>query len=435
MRLRVWLSVCFLVAWVGCASSMRTDVRSAIDASNAGDAMAAYERMRASEGGDTALLADIAAVVLKAEIVHDTGNRDAAFGQLLSAGTAANAALESLAHDESPLVRAASLEILASRGQTSARNDLRAYLNDADPVVRSHALAALDVVDEANVLAEALAHPTSLVRMKAAQRAATGTVVPELFLALTTVARNDPEVSVRAAAVRALGRAGPTAIETLRDRLSDPAESVRTAAVGALAMADRARAREILGSLLDMGPNAASLEAARVLAMPNGADESGVVDARAFLLRGLAAEDVNLRTQSAVALAGLREDATMNDALLQTMESDGDSSVRILLAGSLLNRASTEARARTLLHALLQTEGATGVQAAALLARDHDRDAMHVLAAATRSPSPVLRRISVRAVARDAMLPDLVRRSLLDADVSVRLAAAGAILSASSASH
>lgn len=435
MRLRHRWTVSALLFACACGSALRSDVTRAVDASNAADAMTAYERLRSADGDDPALLADIAAVVLENEIVQDSGNRDAAFGQLLAAGTAGNEILDKLSRNEAPIVRVSALEILTSRGQTDARTELRSYLNDSDAVVRSRALSSLDVVDEANVLAAALSHPSSAMRLKAAQRAATGVVVPELFLALTTAARNDPEASVRAASVRALARAGSTAVEALRERLSDPNEGVRTAAVGALAVADRVRAREILGSLLDMGPNGASIEAARVLAMPIGEDASGTVDARAFLLRGLESSDANIRTQSAVALAGLSEDSTMNDALAHAMETDNDTSVRILLGGTLMNRAATAARAQTVLHALLESQGMGAVQAAALLARDHDRTAMHVLADATRDPSAVLRRIAVRAVARDALMPHLVRRALLDTDASVRITAAGAIVSAASAQH
>ncbi len=419
----------------GCAATQQVQVVSALEARNVTEALAAYERMREAEGADSALLARIAALILESEALADNHpTQDASFSQLTAAGTAAHPTLQRLADDDAhPRQKAHALSILASHGDAAARAELRALLDSDDSDIRAYALASVNVVDDAPTLAAALAHTSGAVRLAAANVSAQGPLVPELVLALTDASRNDPLPSVRAACVRALSRGGSEAVEALRERLSDPSEAVRMAAVGALAVADRVRAREILTSLLAMGPNSASIEAARVLAMPIEGDDRGVVDARAFLLRGLRAAEPALRTQSAVALAGLPSDASMNDTLLSAMENDADASVKLLLAATMLTHVGAEQRARAVLHSLFAPMSMNAVQAAAALAKEHDREAMHVLAVALRDSNAAYRRVSARAVARDAMLPDLVRRALADEDAMVRIVTAGAILSAESA--
>lgn len=418
-----------------CASTQRAQVQSAIDARRVPDALAAYERMRASEGADPILLAKIAAALLEAEALSDDqATSAAAFAQLTAAGTAARDTLRRLsAVPGKPVVNAHALSVLATHGDNNARTLLRASIDASDSDIRAYAITSLEVIDDAPLLVAALGNSSGAVRLAAANVAAPGPIVPELFAALVGASRNDPLPAVRAACIRALGRAGTDAVETLRERLSDVSEPVRMAAIGALAQADRVRARDILTSLLGMGANPASLEAARVLAAPIAGDERGVIDARAFLLRGLASTEVPLRTQSAVALAGLPPDATMTAALLSAMETDADASVKLLLASMLLSRSDAQARAHIVLHALLASAGMIALQAAATLAKEVDRDAMHVLAQGLRDPNPAFRSVSARAVAREALLPDLVRRALGDEDASVRITTAGAILSAASA--
>ena len=74
--------------------------------------------------------------------------------------------------------------------------------------------------------------------------------------------------------------------------------------------------------------------------------------------------------------------------------------------------------------------GMTGLQAAVVLAPLGDENAIALLQQRCLSDQASLRRVAARSLARDAMRPVDVRPLLHDAEMSVRIQAAGGILAA-----
>lgn len=417
-----------------CASGPRGRVASAVDEGDVDAALEAYEEFRRTEGGDADLLARVAALILIEEVASESDERRAAaLSQLGLAGTRGEPILTRLA--AAPGVgpaRLGALSLLARRGQEEAKLALRSLADSEDPAVLAAATLGMDPeLDRALLLELAGSEHTDLRR--AAVRALAPAVSDEdVREALVTMARVDAEAGVRAAAIRALGHAGPTVLDALRERLGDPHSSVRFAAVAALVHADQAAAIVALLPLFEAPPSPAGIEAARLLAQLDGADESAA--ARGFLRRALGAEDAALRTQAGVALAGLpvATEAPI-DAVVEALENEQVPAVRLSFARALLRRNRPSAQAA--LEALLDDEGMPGVQAAALLAREGHERAREVLVATLASGrESLVRRIAARSLARDAMRPDAVRSSLRDEDRLVRIYAAGGILAAAAAS-
>jgi predicted transcriptional regulator len=111
------------------------------------------------------------------------------------------------------------------------------------------------------------------------------------------------------------------------------------------------------------------------------------------------------------------------------VESEPDVGVRLSLARALLPRA--EDVARTALRRLLaEDHGMTGAQAAVLLAGAGDDEGIARLRADLDTSDATVRRVVVRALARDALRPIEVRTALDDEDALVRIQAAGGILAA-----
>ena len=124
-------------------------------------------------------------------------------------------------------------------------------------------------------------------------------------------------------------------------------------------------------------------------------------------------------------------------SVTRVMVSDSDVSVRLLLASTLArpgNETAGATEARTTLTAILGEGGMPGVQAAAALAALGDAAAIRALSTKLTDADPAIRRVAARSLARDALRPDAARRALADADATVRIAAAGGILSAHAAS-
>src|SRR5690606_22279374 len=146
---------------------------------------------------------------------------------------------------------------------------------------------------------------------------------PEVAHLLAQAARVDADPAVRAAAVRGLGRASERSVEILRERLSDPDAGVRLAAVGALA--SDARGREALAPMLEIAPDAAGVEAARVLLSAPDTAAALTARARAFLLEALAMDAAALRSQAGVAFASLPRDREPPlDALRAALAREAD---------------------------------------------------------------------------------------------------------------
>ncbi len=435
------LSSCLATA---CGSAPRARVMTAVEARDVGAALDAYEHFRETEGADGMLLAHVAGLLLEeAATSEDGAQADAAFGELSSAGTATNDVVQRLAAVGRPdAVRARALAILAKRGDRGAKNELRAYVDSDDWVVKTAAVESLEVDEDTPLLIELLTHPAAGVRRAAAAELAHATTSGAALAALAEQARVDPDATVRAAAVRALGEHGVDAFESLRERLSDPDSQVRMSAVTALVRADRERALSALGPLLEMAPSPAGIEAARVLAggarrageETPGGDTEGVTLARAYLRRALASAEARLRSQAAVALSSLPDDGSLDASLREALDGEQEPEVQISLAIILAGTEASRTRALEVLASLMENDGMQAVHAAGVLAKYGEPAAIDRLAELIRAPAPEIRRVAARALAREAMQPDAVREALRDEDALVRIRAAGGILAAASAS-
>jgi HEAT repeat protein len=424
----VWM---FVLVTIGCASGPRARVASAVESGDLPGALEAYERFRATEGADPQLLARIAVLLLEREARSDDEDaRRAAVQQLALAGTAGTPVLERLAVSEGVTpVRLAALEALARRGRIDARLALRALADDDDPQVVAASILGMDPALDQELLLTLARSPHVRVRRNALDALAARAEDEAVAALLAEAARSDADPTVRATAVRALGRAGTDAVAMLRERLSDADPGVRLAAVAALAASDAMRGA--LAPMIEVATSVTGIEAARLLlahGVPTGELASA---ARAFLGRALSASDPTLRAQAGVAVASLPLDREPPlDALRAALRSERDPEVRLSLARALFRH--DEEAARGVLAELLGAEGAMPrVQAAALLASSGDARAREVLVEVLASDAPsIVRRTAARALARDALAPDAARNALVDDDALVRIYAAGGILAA-----
>jgi HEAT repeat protein len=325
--------------------------------------------------------------------------------------------------------------VLARRGDSDAISALRGFLDEDDSEVLAAAVVGLDGGEDEELLLPLLENTAADVRRQAATALEHAAPSGNSLVALAEAARVDPEGPVRAAATRSLGAFGAPAFDHVRERLSDADATVRTAAVRSLVAIDRSRALAALGLLLEVEPSQAGIEAARILAAPTEDEEAsnteGVVLARAFLRRALTTGDMNLRSQAAIALSSLPPDESLDEDLLRAMREDEDPRVRLALAATMRGREETKQRADTVLRELIEAGGMTGVQAAAILAAEEDRNAIAFLRRSLRHDDAMIRRVAARSLARDALRPDEARAALRDSDALVRINAAGGILAAS----
>lgn len=142
---------------------------------------------------------------------------------------------QALLNDSSPMVRLAAANALIRLNNQGPNSELSTALSDEDEAVR---LAALNGVTHINVFSNVdrvvslISDPSPLVRRRAAQALGTlksGDAVMGL-IALTSV-DNEPNASVRAAAVWALGQIADTqALEAVLLAANDSDASVRDAA-------------------------------------------------------------------------------------------------------------------------------------------------------------------------------------------------------------
>ncbi len=437
------LAVVIALFLVACGGGPRGQVMSAVDAYDLDLAMQRYEEYRAREGADPALLSHVAELLLEqAAVSEDEAARSAAFMQLGMAGTAARAALGRLATPGRPAaVRAKALELLARAGDSGAAEDLRAMLGSDEYAVLASAVTVLDGDSDRALLLAYLEHPSAEVRKVAARKLADAAPLGEARAALAEAARVDPEPGVRAAACASLGEYGADAFEMLRERLSDADSQVRLAAVRALVRADRALSLSVLGPLLEMAPNPAGIEAARVLAgggrrpgeEVSEEHQEGETLARAYLRQALESSAPNLRSQAAVALSSLPDLVDLGGVLAAALEHEEDPQVRLGIATILARDEETQAKAHEVLKEIMRGEGIEAVQAAGFLARDEVSGAAARLIELSRSTDANVRRVAVRALARDALEPDAARGALKDEDEAVRISAAGGILAARNA--
>lgn len=227
--------------------------------------------------------------------------------------------------------------------------------------------AAVRVIGRAtadrSLLATALTDVDSRVR-----RAATGALAhhrraPWSAELLADAARHDPEATVRAAALRALGRLADNArlLETVRLGL-EPSRplAVRLAAIDTAARLEPAEAAELLLlERLDSGEPAERLRAAAHLAAAG--HEIGL----AFLRNALRDEAVS--TASGAAIAALRVGEPLRPALIEAIERP-EPEVVLHVARALAAAGATEL-ALTALRELVSRRDRIGLRAALALAR------------------------------------------------------------------
>ncbi len=417
----------------GCGGPRR-GVDDALDVRDLGGALDAYDRFRATEGADVALLADVAALLLELEALSDEpARRDAALAQLELAGNAGLDTLRRIGRSEGvTIARARALAALTKRRDSQARAFLYALLDGDDPTILALAVTALQNDEEARML-ELLAHSDPQVRRAAALRLSARRDSSAALEALVQIARVDPEARVREAACRALGSFGAAAVPRLRERLDDPDPQVRQTVVRALVQADRDAAIPIIAPLLGLPPSPASVEAARVLAyvgVDEARDETGET-ALQWLLGVLSHEDASLRSTAAIALVSVAPTGAPLDALRAALAREEDRGVRLGLARALLPSDDDARPARDALLALLDGDDMPAVQAASILAEHDDAAGVAKLEATLASEDPLLRGVAARALARGAHLPDAVLPALRDPDPRVRIQAAGGVLAAS----
>lgn len=433
LRVRVFLVVC--LALVGCGGGMRARVAEAARVGDVETARASYDDVRSRDGDDEELLGYVAEALLVSEAREDdAARRQAAVQQLSLAGTRGREPLERLSRTEGPAATEA-LVALARIGHRDARRLLRGLADSPDASVRAASVLGMAVEEDRALLVTWCGDTVREVRDAACGRL--GELAPdsEILAVLVERARIDPEAGVRATATRALGRFGEQAVLALRDRLSDAEPRVRAAALESLLRAQRDEGRDTVASLLETPTSASTIEAARLLATRLDANvlpsEDDVLRARTHLFAALTHADPTLRGQAAMALVALAPDEVTTHALRSLVESEPDVGVRLSLARALLFRDGAGDAARAALRRLLvEDHGMTGAQAAVVLAGAGEDEGLARLRSDLGSTDPTVRRVVVRALARDAMRPVEVREQLSDDDALVRIQAAGGILAA-----
>jgi ParB family chromosome partitioning protein len=405
----------------GCASGP-VGVSDALRHGRLADALAAYDRGRPDLGS----LQRIAVLSLEQQAQSRDPRLGApALAALGLSNTLAERALGRLAvRAKDPGTRAQALALLARLGDRAAREQLRGKLDDADASVRAAAVEALDPEADAAALRALCDAPASATRLAAVQKLARATPSAETMQLLVRVARLDPALRVRVAALLGLGRQGPAAADAIEGLLEDTEPAVRLAAMSELAQVDRARASSRLAPYLSGNPTPEGVEAARVLL--SDVTEPTAAAARSQLERALTHRDNAVRAAAAVALMSLR--GPQLAALAQArVEHEAVRSVRLCLALAL---GAERADGRASLTALTRARDLVSAQAAAELARRGDAAALGILLGLRQSRDAVVRRVAVRALAQELGRANEVRAALLDADPGVRIAAASAILAA-----
>jgi HEAT repeat protein len=385
-------------------------------------ALAAYDR----GPPDPVALQRIAEGTLERELQsRDASRRAQAMAALEVAGTPATRLLRLAAvHASDVAIRARALGLLARFGDRIARAELRDDLATADPDLKVAAVEALDPEADAPLLRLLCETPSLALRLSAVQKLARAPANADNALLFARVARLDPALPVRIAALYALGRQGPAVADAIETRLDDAERGLRLAAVSALVQADYPRAALRLERYLADNPTPEGIEAARALLSANAAHAPAA--ARTQLEHALAHHDNALRAAAAVVLMSLR-DPSFAALAVEHAQSEAVRSVRLCLALSL---GASQPAGRSALTQLANAQDVVSAQAAAELARSGDRAALQKLMELRTSRAPAVRRAVARALASELGHAHDARAALLDADPSVRIAAAGAILGA-----
>ena len=469
---RLILLGCFATA---CASTPRGALRNALNANDAHGALVAYENVRAADGAENALLAEIAMTVFEKDIVNASPReKSMAFSQLQVGAAHARPLLERLSRLEDPTIRSAALALRARQGDEQAKRILRSYLDADIDSVLYYALGAADAYGDLERLITLSGHPNREVRRRAILSLANNSSV-RVGDYLAELARSAEEPSIRSAALNALRSVHGTSFELIAERLSDPALPVRTSAVRAAFLLDPDRAASAILNFFSAPPDTASVEAARVVLVrqrPDNLAPELVADAQRFLRQALIAPNKSVRAQAALALRSLTDRQNYLPALTAALKAEvaahkrhfaqsgmpgpasgqpnsmpapseqsadikpgPHTSVIYAMAGALLeigkevDIGSERDLAFSALLDISTTTGYYGVQAAGVGLRfSRDERFFKRLIRARESKEVSERTACARALAIEAGRPDDIRVLLSDDKFAVRSAAVGAIL-------
>jgi HEAT repeat protein len=436
------LLVLLLAGPLGCAAQPGlAAVQAPLARGDVAGALARYDRLVKRRVPDRlgALQQIAGTVVVREASAEDRAVRDQAFVVLASLGEGGLPLLRRLVREPDPVGARARAALLRAGEDVGAERLARA-VRSPFPEARGAALAWLREEERWDDLKAALVDVDAAVRRAALENLA-GMSVPEaepLADTISDVLRHDPAPAVRAAAARLLGLLVPRAVDALEQAMvEDGAVSVRVAAVAALGtwvrpartgdeepadpMAELAsvRARALLRRAASGEPTPAGVEAARLLGEQDD-------DALAYLRRALASGPASLRGQALVAAASSRR----LRADVRALFSDPSDEIRLRAAAGLARVSPGDrAAARRTLHALLDRPAATALQAAIALAELRDRRGLPAAVALLESSVAGLRATAAFAVGDRFGRRDRVRALLLDGVPSVRLSAARAILS------
>jgi HEAT repeat protein len=358
------------------------------------EALTLYQRMVPSDQpDDSALLRPLALSFLTSHVRHSQESvRIASYSMLAELGLPeTQAVLEDGLLDPSVLVRARAADGIGKAGLAGKSGPLRRALNDAVPAVR---IAAMNALSEANVtdimpflieVARVDDGPEAVFAYAALYRLGKQDMLTDITGAATL-----PEPEVRMAALGILGRLKrPSSLAVLSQGVYDPEPSVRAFAAGALG---------------DYG-------------------QAGGV---APLTHAIGDDSAHVRTVAAASLGrlGIRE----NHPLLRALIRDVSMQVRAGAIEGLLRLGDTSAIA---LAAELAKHPDPSIRAAAAhaLSATSDKQAVEVLETLLRDQLPQPRLLAAKSLGKiSAPVMPLLKKTLQDSDLSVRLAAAGSLL-------
>lgn len=358
------------------------------------EALTLYQRIVPSDQpDDSALLRPLALSFLTSHVRHSQESvRIASYSMLAELGLPeTQAVLEDGLLDASVLVRARAADGIGKAGLAGKSGPLRRALNDAVPAVR---IAAMNALSEANVtdimpflieVARVDDGPEAVFAYAALYRLGKQDMLTDITGAATL-----PEPEVRMAALGVLGRLKrPSSLAVLSQGVYDPEASVRAFAAGALG---------------DYG-------------------QAGGV---APLTHAIGDDSAHVRTVAAASLGrlGIRE----NHPLLRALIRDVSLQVRAGAVEGLLRLGDTSAIA---LAADLAKHPDPSIRAAAAhaLSATSDKQAVEVLETLLRDQQPQPRLLAAKSLGKiSAPVMPLLKKTLQDSDLSVRLAAAGSLL-------
>ncbi|MBI2897077.1 MAG: hypothetical protein HYY06_26200 [Deltaproteobacteria bacterium] len=421
-----------LVAIAGCAQNPGlARVEAPLGRGDVAGALKRYETMVKRRRPDRleALERIAGTVLVHAARSPDRSVRDRAFVALGALGEEGRPWLVRLTGDPEPIASRA-LGALLRIGEDDQASRLQKSVRSPYPEARSSSLVWLREEERWGEVEAMVLDVDAAVRRSALDSLALAPLEePVAQLGpMRDVLRHDPVAEVRAAAARFIARHGEAAVEALEQALSsDPSISVQVAAVASLARVEaragrplRLRVHEILRRTASGEPSPAGIEAARLLAPEDP-------DAMAYLARALETGPVSTRLQAAVAASGLR--ALRQD--VRTLLADSSPEIRLRAAAGLARSSPADRSAATrVLKELLAVEAdpAIALQAAAAFSELRDRRGLPTAARQLASPSASLRGLAVYVVGERIGARERVRSLLVDADPSVRVAAARAIL-------